>query len=267
MKKIFLVTLLIILLMLSILPVTATANDTALDANIIRNLFQDSFYPPDPTLSFLYDTDQYQAPFPHVSFDCDSKGQSYAYEKKYVYMDWSGKNVDFSDIHDRWLTLFKKYMTPELATRMVENFHVSGGPDVEFVRQDADGNWYKLFLISPVCPVMTEIINISVNGNHATAIIDSKEYFYVIDDYDGNYARITYPIISEQLTVELDYTTDGWKLSGGTWFDYLRNYAETSPYTGDESDDAVITLAAGATVSALIPTAVFIRRRKRRFEA
>lgn len=177
-------------------------------------------------------------------------------------MIWEGK--DISNLYENALEYYKIVMTAELAERMAQDYHVSDGPDIEMARQDEDGTWYKLSMIKPSPIATAHISEITVNNSYATAVINRYpffvDYIYRTDNYDYEYHFMTF-------TVELECIDGEWKFSGGSVFDYLRNYAETSPYTGDESNTAVIPLAAGAVVSALISMTVFIRRRrKRKFE-
>lgn len=154
-------------------------------------------------------------------------------------------------------------MTADLADRMAEDFHVSGGPDVEIVRQGADGTWYKLALIFPYLLNKDSIKSISVTQNHAEVQIAKRSTFIFESGYEPQEYN-DYQIY----TIELECIDGEWKFSGGSVFDYLRNYAETSPYTGDESDTTLGAFAAGAIIAALIPAALSIPyRRKKRFEA
>ena len=66
-------------------------------------------------------------------------------------------------------------------------------------------------------------------------------------------------------TIDLVYTEDGWRISGGDVFDYILNYAATSPETGDSDGTRAATLAATAAVAAVLPAVILTvsRRRKR----
>lgn len=254
MKKIIIVISILAYLLLSIISISAASSVSKLEADTIVELWYDFL-----NCSIFYDVNQHQYVYPQVSFASDSKGQLYAGGKQYTYMILGDK--DLGDIYDKTLDAYKKVMTADLADRMAEDFHVSGGPDVEIVRQGADGTWYKLALILPSLLNKDSIKSISVTQNQAKVQIAQRSMFIFESGYEPQEYN-DYQIY----TIELECIDGEWKFSGGSVFDYLRNYAETSPYTGDESDTAVITLAMGAVVSALIPTTVFIRRRKRKLE-
>lgn len=260
-KNIITFVIVLSLFMFLLVQVVSATDTPEIDETTIKDLwdefalFPSECYP----LMYFYDVDDYQNGYPHVVFDRDSNGQPYANGKKYEYMVW--KDKDLSNTYEHALEHYKQVMTDELAERMAQDYHVSGGPDVEMVRQGEDGTWYKLSMIKPYSASF--ISDITVDGSRATAILHGDPFWvdYIYRTEDIDYRTVTF-------TVELECVDGKWKFSGGSVFDYLRNYAETSPYTGDESDTTLGALAAGAIIAALIPAALIIPyRRKKRFEA
>ncbi len=216
----------------------------------------------------MYDTASLQLSPQVTVFLTDSNGVPYIDGKAYVYGIFE-KQYTASEIMEQTKLRFSKVMTDDLVNSIVEDFHVTGGPDIEQVRVDADGNLYKLYLIT--FGSLKTIKNITVNGNKAHVTCDINLLYTFAER--SKWACEADKVL-ENTRIDLVYTDDGWRISGGEVFDYVRNFAniypgaeyETAPSTGDESDTAVITLAMGAVVSALIPMTVFIRRRKRKLE-
>ena len=209
---------------------------------------------------YIYDVNSHQHYGDMFDFDTDSNGIPYADGKKFTYICY--ENTDISGYYDYALDRFMKCMTPELAKRMAEDYHVPGGPDVELIRRGSDGTWYKLFLVQPRLHVFS-IDGISVNGNEAqvkcnvdVGVIDLERMDTRPYPYDKS--------IRMDATVELVYTEDGWRISGGDVFDYILNYAATSPETGDSDGMRAAALAATASVAAVIPAVILTVSRRRR---
>ena len=67
-------------------------------------------------------------------------------------------------------------------------------------------------------------------------------------------------------TVDLVYTDDGWRMSGGDVFDYIRDYAYTSPETGDDNGVRAAWLGTAAVLAAAIPAVMLtVSRRKKKY--
>lgn len=264
MKKIFIVTLLTVLLLLSVFPTAAAAEIPELDSKSFETLWRGlrGYY------NTMYDTASLQISPQVTVFLTDSKGVPYADGKAYIYGIYE-KQYTASEIMEQSKIRFSQVMTEDLVNSIVEDLHVSGGPDIEQVRVDDEGNLYKLHLVS--LGLLDAVHSITIDGNRAQVICD-MDFDYTKKEYCGNAQQGFVSL--KNTTVDLIYTNDGWRISGGEVFDYVRNFAnvypgaeyDTAPSTGDESDTAVIPLAVGAIISALIPTTVFIRRRKFRFE-
>ena len=208
----------------------------------------------------LFDLNTSQTVYPTVLFGYDSNGVAYAGGKCYYYIDYGNK--DLSGRRAEAFEGLKECVTLELAEKMTEDFHVPGGPDVELIRRGSDGTWYKLFLIQPRFFVFS-IDGISVNGNEAqvkcnvdVGVIDLERMDTRPYPYDKS--------IRMDATVELVYTEDGWRISGGDVFDYILNYAATSPETGDSDGMRAAALAATASVAAVIPAVILTVSRRRR---
>ena len=209
---------------------------------------------------YIYDVNSHQHYGDMFDFDTDSNGIPYADGKKFTYRCY--ENTDISGYYEYALDRFMKCMTPELAKRMAEDYHVPGGPDVELIRRGSDGTWYKLFLVQPRLHVFS-IDGISVNGNEAqvkcnvnVGVIDLERMDTRPYPYDKS--------IRMDATVELVYTEDGWRISGGDVFDYILNYAATSPETGDSDGTRAAILAATAAVAAVVPAVIFTVSRRRK---
>ena len=208
----------------------------------------------------LFDLNTSQTVYPTVLFGYDSNGVAYAGGKCYYYIDYGDK--DLSRLRADTFEKLKECLTIELAEKMTEDFHVPGGPDVELIRRGSDGRWYKLFLIQPRLHVFS-IDSISVNGNEAqvkcnvnVGVIDLERMDTRPYPYDKS--------IRMDCTVELVYTEDGWRISGGDVFDYILNYAATSPETGDSKGTRAAILAATAAVAAVVPAVILTVSRRRK---
>ena len=246
----------ITLFALCMIPCGAENEQPTLDKKTFREIYR-SFW--GASIS-LYDVNGHQHYGDMVEFDTDSNGIPYADGKKFTYICF--ENTDISGNYDYALDIFMKCMTPELAKRMAEDYHVPGGPDVELIRRGSDGTWYKLFLIQPRLHVFS-IDSISVNGNEAqvkcnvnVGVIDLERMDTRPYPYDKS--------IRMDATVELVYTEDGWRISGGDVFDYILNYAATSPETGDSDGTRAEILAATAAAAAVIPAVILTVSRRRR---
>ena len=237
---------------------TASASETpeTLDEKTFKELWDQFFF-----ASFdLYDINSGQIIYPTVLFGYDSNGVPYAGGKCYYYINYGDR--DLSGCYASALENFKKCLTPELAERMVENFHVPGGPDVELIRRGSDGNWYRLFLIRPFGFVY-DIYSIEPDGINARVTFNSSVILIDLSRHDLN----EYPFskyVRMDFTVDLVYTEDGWRISGGDAFDFIRDYAATSPETGDSDGTRAEILAATAAVAAVIPAVILTVSRRRR---
>lgn len=207
---------------------------------------------------YIYDVNSHQHYGDMFDFDTDSNGIPYADGKKFTYICY--ENTDISGYYDYALDRFMKCMTPELAKRMAEDYHVPGGPDVELIRRGSDGKWYRLSLLT-ICPCFErDITEIVVDGTNARVKFIGE--FTALDLMADNAAHSQY--ITDEWTVELVYTEDGWKMSGGNVFDFTRDYAATSPYTSDENGTCAAALAATAAVAAVLPAVILTVSRRRR---
>ena len=258
-KSIFTLSLIVILTMLFALLPVAESDIEPLDEKTFKDLYDQFWRASVP----LYDVSGNQKMIGIVGFKCDSKGVPYANGKTFYYFEYNTEHYEKyfgGDIRNFTLEDYKKCLTPELAARMVEDIHVPGGPDVELVRRGANGNWYGLRLVCPDVLLRGESIDIKSDGKTASvkfkstvvAIKESAPYEGPADFFDGTY------------TADLVYTDDGWRISGGDIFDYIRNYAATSPDTGDEKGERAVMFAAGAVVAAAVPAAIVTLARKRR---
>ncbi len=209
----------------------------------------------------LYDLNTGRDTYPSVVFGYDSNGVPYADGKCYYYINYGDR--DLSGCYASALEKFKECLTPELAERMVENFHVPGGPDVELIRRGSDGNWYRLFLVRPGGAHASSVHSIRIDGNNAR--VESQIEVDVIDLEESG--RTVYPYdkhIIEDWTVDLVYTEDGWRISGGDVFDFILNYAATSPETGDSDGTRAAILAVTAAVAAVLHAVILTVSRRRR---
>ena len=259
-KSIFTLSLIVILTMLFALLPVAESDIEPLDEKTFKNLYDQFWRASVP----LYDVSGSQNIVGIVGFKCDSKGVPYANGKTFYYFEYNNtehyEKYFGEDIRNFVLEDYKKCLTPELAARMVEDIHVPGGPDVELVRRGANGNWYRLRLVCPDVLLRGESIDIKSDGKTASvkfkstvAVIKASAPYEGSPDYfDGTY------------TADLVYTDDGWRISGGDIFDYIRNYAATSPETGDEKGERAVMFAAGAVVAVAVPAAILTLTRKRR---
>lgn len=218
-----------------------------------------------PGAYILFDLNTLQTPYPVKLFRCDSHGVAYANGKSYYYIDYSrSSTIDISKARAEAAEELRSCLTPELADRLAEDYHVEGGPDVELTRQESDGKWYKLFLIQPrlfvnrVDSIRVDGKNAEVKCNANVGVIDLERRADIIIKYPNDKG------IKMDCTVDLVYTDDGWRISGGDIFDYIRNYAATSPETGDEKGERAVMFAAGAVVAAAVPAAILTLTRKRR---
>ena len=263
-KNITFIFVVLSLLLLFVVQTSAATDVPELDSKSFETLWRGvrGYY------NTMYDTASLQISPQVTVFLTDSNGVPYADGKAYIYGIYE-KQYTASEIMEQTKLRFSKVMTDDLVNSIVEDFHVTGGPDIEQVRVDDDGNLYKLHLVS--FGLLQTVHSITINGNRAQVICD-MDFDYTKTEHRSNAYQGEMSL--KNTTVDLIYTDDGWRISGGEVFDYVRNFAniypgaeyETAPNTGDESNTAVIPLAMGAIVSALIPTTVFIRRRKLRFE-
>lgn len=263
-KRIITVIVLLLLLMTLIVHVSAVTDVPELDSKTFETMWRNTcgYY------NTMYDVGDIQVSPQVTVFFTDSKGVPYAGGKAYVYGMFE-KQYTTGEIMEQTKIKYSKVLTEDLVNSIVGDFHVSDGPDIEQVRLDADGNLYKLHLISFGSLKNIKSIDVSNDQAHVTCDIEISYTFSAKGAYTGNDTDLL-----SNTVIDLIYTDDGWRISGGEVFDYVRNFAnvypgaeyETAPSTGDESDTAVIPLAVGAIISALIPTTVFIRRRKFRFE-
>ena len=112
---------------------------------------------------------------------------------------------------------------------------------------------------------MSRVDSIRVDGKNAevkcnanVGVIDLERRADIIIKYPNDKE------IKMDCTVDLVYTDDGWRISGGDIFGYVRNYSATSPETGDEKGERSVMFAAGAVVAAAVPAAILTLTRKRR---
>ncbi len=218
----------------------------------------------------LYDTNGYQVPAEYVYFNCDSHGTPYANGQIYCYLKIKSVTswypvfeyvwADLSGAYESAREGFETCLTPELAERMLEDFHVSGGPDVEFLRQTDDGTWCRLYSIISMSILPKQIKEIRNDGTKAYVYVPIQVYYYDESAPVG----INYKDIDG--VVEFEYTENGWLISGGTVFDYMRGFAETAVYTGDDSAVRAVFLATAAVVCAVIPATVAVTVKRRRRE-
>ena len=261
-----LLVLLIMLLSVSILSNICSALETppSIDEKILDDLWSDFF----SDSEYLYDVDSGQYYHPLVIFDSDSNGVPYAEGKSFYYINY-GKEYDeyFADAYQKTYELFKKCMTPELAERMTKNFQIPGGPDVEFIRRDSDGNWYRLFLIRPF-GFIHEVKSIESDGAKAQAKFRTDIIIIDLNYRDRGFNEPMALHVTTDCTVDLVYTADGWRMSGGDIFDYICDYAASSPSpeTRDENGVRAAWLGAAATLSAAIPAVTLtVSRRKKKY--
>ena len=260
-KKIvaFILVALVVLCAVPLAYAESEAGATVLDENTFSELWMD-FY----RASFeVYDLNTAVKTYPSVVFGYDSNGVPYANGKKYYYINYGDR--DLSACYATALEKYQKVLTPELAQRMVEDLHVPGGPDVELIRRGSDGNWYRLFLVRPGGVLPSDVKSIHVDGNRAH--VDARLRVDVIDLEDVG--RNDYPYdkgLRFDFTVDLVYTDDGWRMSGGDVFDYIRDYAYTSPETGDENGVRAARLGAAAVLAAAVPAVMLtVSRRKKKY--
>ncbi len=224
----------------------------------------------------LYDVNSYQFHQKQVYFNCDSNGVPYADGKIYCYMQmtrpvytgtlpglYKEEPLDLSDAYEKAREDFKTCLTPELAEIMLENLHYPGGPDIELVRQDENGLWYRLYSMFHPAVFERDISEIRTDGTKGYVYgrlwivyfddVSSPTDGWMVDYIDG--------------VVEFEYTENGWLISGGTVIDLMRNYAETAVCTGDDSAVRVVLLATAAVMCAIIPATVAAATKRRRREA
>ena len=257
MKKI--IVLIAVISMVSLSCLSAGASGSSVP-ELSEDVFESLMWKVCHSTTGLYDLNTLQTVYPTVLFGYDSNGVAYAGGKCYYYIDYGNK--DLSGRRAEAFEGLKECVTLELAEKMTEDFHVPGGPDVELIRRGSDGTWYKLFLVQPRLHVFS-IDGISVNGNEAqvkcnvnVGVIDLERMDTRPYPYDKS--------IRMDATVELVYTEDGWRISGGDVFDYILNYAATSPETGDSDGTRAATLAATAAVAAVVPAVIFTVSRRRK---
>lgn len=261
MKKLI-ALIVIICVLVSCFCILAGADETANEPEILdEKTFKDLWYQFFSASCDLYDLNDSQYTYPTVILGYDSNGVPYANGKCYYYINYGDR--DLSGCYSSALENFKKCLTPELAERMVENFHVPGGPDVELIRRGSDGNWYRLCLIRPF-PSVNNFIIVESNEKKACVRLTTK-----LEVLDQNYRDRGFDAPVEiyndiDCTVELVYTSDGWRVSGGDIFDYIRDYAATSPYTSDKNGTRAAILAATAAVAAVVPAVIFTVSRRRK---
>lgn len=267
--KLRLLSILLVFVLLAagtVLSVGAADAETKVDElteTVFKELMLKVFNSPSAFTLFHLNTSQ--VPYPVKLFRCDSHGVAYANGKSYYYIDYSrSSTIDISKVRAEAAEELRSCLTPELADRLTEDYHVEGGPDVELTRQESDGKWYKLFLIQPILFV-SRVDSIRVDGKNAevkcnanVGVIDLERRADIIIKYPNDKE------IKMDCTVDLVYTDDGWRISGGDIFDYVRNYAATSPETGDEKGERAVMFAAGAVVAAAVPAAILTLTRKRR---
>ncbi len=261
MKKIIVFTAVISILSLLCFSVGASgsiAPTAELSEEMFKALMDKVFY----ATGGLYNLNTLQNTYPNVLFGYDSNGVAYAGGKCYYYIDYGDK--DLSRLRADAFEELKECLTLELAEKMTEDFHVPGGPDVELIRRGSDGRWYKIFLIQPRFFVFS-IDGIYVNGNEAQVKCNVNLYVIDLERMDMR----PYPYdkrIRIDATVELVYTEDGWRISGGDVFDYFLNYAATSPETGDADGTRAAALAVTAAVAAVLPAVILTASRRRKME-
>ena len=257
MKKI--IVLIAVISIVSLFCFSAGASESSvpeLSEDVFKGLMRKVSYSTD----LLYNLNTLQTVYPTVLFGYDSNGVAYADGKCYYYIDYG--NMDLSEWRAEAFEELKECVTRSLAEKMTEDFHVPGGPDVELIRRGSDGTWYKLFLVQPRLHVFS-IDGISVNGNEAqvkcnvnVGVIDLERMDTRPYPYDKS--------IRMDATVDLVYTEDGWRISGGDVFDYILNYAATSPETGDSKGTRAAILAATAAVAAVLPAVILTVSRRRK---
>ena len=257
MKKI--IVLIAVISMVSMFCFSAGASGSSvpeLSEEVFKGLMRKVSYSTD----LLYNLNTLQTVYPTVLFGYDSNGVAYADGKCYYYIDYGNK--DLSEWRAEAFEELKECVTRSLAEKMKEDFHVPGGTDVELIRRGSDGTWYKIFIIQPRLHVFS-IDGISVNGNEAqvkcnvnVGVIDLERMDTRPYPYDKS--------IRMDATVDLVYTEDGWRISGGDVFDYILNYAATSPETGDSKGTRAAILAATAAVAAVLPAVILTVSRRRK---
>ena len=265
--KLRLLSILLVFVLLAagtVLSVGAADAETKVD-ELTETAFKNLTHQFSMSEGILFNLNTLQTPYPVKLFRCDSHGVAYANGKSYYYIDYSkNSRIDISKARAETAEGLRSCLTPELADRLTEDYHVEGGPDVELTRQESDGKWYKLFLIQPILFV-NRVDSIRVDGKNAevkcnanVGVIDLERRADIIIKYPNDKE------IKMDCTVDLVYTDDGWRISGGDIFDYIRNYAATSPDTGDEKGERAVMFAAGAVVAAAVPAAIVTLARKRR---
>ena len=262
-----LLVLLIMLLSASILSNICSAIETppSIDEKILKDLWSDF----SSDSYSLYDVNTGQNYHPLVIFDSDSNGVPYADGKSFYYINYGKGFGDeyFIGAYQKTYELFKKCMTPELAERMTKNFQVPGGPDVEFIRRDSDGNWYRLFLIRPF-GFIHEVKSIESDGAKAQAKFRTDIIIIDLNYRDRGFNEPMALHVTTDCTVDLVYTADGWRMSGGDIFDYICDYAASSPSpeTGDDNGVRAAWLGAAAVLAAAIPAVMLtVSRRKKKY--
>jgi len=117
-----------------------------------------------------------------------------------------------------------------------------------------------------------EIGAFNLNGSEATLkVILTKLEFLRCDEklpegavpkfplYEGQ--QEAYYLIPFERTVTFLYTSKGWRISGGTFFEDMLNI-DSNPTTGDPTAIAIPALTAAAVISLAVPVGIMRRRRR-----
>lgn len=169
-----------------------------------------------------------------------------------------------------------KMMTYELCNEMTSPFVLSDGTKLELMIKGQDGTNYRL--VSVTCHINSskEFKMISVSDDSAI-----MEYTVQIEGYNGGEFDGEYFLVddsdetryrSESVTIKFVKTQEGWRVSGGDVFDFMRSYPALNPFnvqspeTGDENGVRAAWLGAGAVLAAAIPAVMLtVSRRKKKY--
>lgn len=119
---------------------------------------------------------------------------------------------------------------------------------------------------------LSEIGELKVNGNNAKLSVTLTELNLLRCDgnlpegavpkfplYEGQ--EEAYFLIPCDRTVTFSYTSEGWRISGGSFFEDMLNI-KTNPSTGDPASITIPALTAAAVISLAVPVGIMRRRRR-----
>ncbi|MBO4972410.1 MAG: LPXTG cell wall anchor domain-containing protein [Clostridia bacterium] len=185
------------------------------------------------------------------TFLSSSSGETYDTPRDYWFFN---NELNFNTLK-QWVDYMEEYYTPEATQRLMLSWGRQGKElsGIELIRWDKEYNVLRYY--------------------PGAQILSSEELgVKQFESFSNNIANFVVLVRSEyyRMTITIENTEKGLRISGGTLFDYLQDNIISSerieyyvpPHTGDTSSYTVPALTVAAIISVALPVTLLRKRRR-----